>query len=259
MKRVLPQHAGGVLLALCLIMSAATAPALAQTSADGIPLPEHPRPDFERTSWLNLNGTWGFRFDSTDVGASEAWYAEGADFPKEITVPFPWGAPLSGVEDEAEIGWYAREVEVPEDWSGQRVFLVVGAADWETTAWLDGQELGSHEGGYTPFAFELTEHVRPGEPQRLTLRVDDRDRAFKLEGKQGYGNARGIWQTVYLEARGDVPLSTLHFTPDLAESAVVVEAALLEPAPDEPHARPPLFSPATSRTFPSPFPKAPRR
>ena len=122
---------------------------------------------------------------------------------------------------------------MPQDWSGERVFLVVGAADWETTAWLDGQELGSHRGGYTPFAFELTEHVRPGETQRLTLRVDDRDRDFKLEGKQGYGNARGIWQTVYLEARGEAPLSALHFTPDLANESVTVKAALLEPAPTD--------------------------
>lgn len=219
---------GAALLLFCLTAG----PAVAQMSAPGsIPLPEHPRPSFERSAWMNLNGTWHFRFDSVDVGASEAWYGE-ADFPQTITVPFPWGAPLSGVEDEAEIGWYAREIEVPEDWAGQRIFLVVGAADWETTAWLGGEQLGTHQGGYTPFAFELTEHVTPGTPQRLVLRVDDRERAFKLEGKQGYGNARGIWQTVYLEARGDVPLSTLHFTPDLANEAVIVEAALLEPAPD---------------------------
>jgi hypothetical protein len=85
--------------------------------------------------------------------------------------------------------------------AGQRVFLVIGASDWHTTAWLDGTKLGEHQGGYTPFEFELTPHVRPGTAQRLTLRVDDADRAFKLEGKQGYGNARGIWQTPYLEAR----------------------------------------------------------
>ena len=216
------------LLALGLFPAATAAQ---EVAADTIPLPEHPRPDFERDAWLNLNGTWDFRFDSTDVGTGEAWYSGEADFPEEILVPFPWGSALSGVEDEAEIAWYRREIMVPEDWNGERIFLVVGAADWETTAWLDGQELGTHQGGYTPFAFELTEHATPGTAQRLVFRVDDQERAFKLEGKQGYGNARGIWQTVYLEARGETPLATLHFTPDLADSSVLVEAALLEPAP----------------------------
>ncbi|MGI9174644.1 MAG: glycoside hydrolase family 2 protein, partial [Rhodothermales bacterium] len=217
-------------LLLLLLFPTATSAQEADASED-IPLPEHPRPDYERAAWLNLNGTWDFRFDSTDAGTSEAWQDGETDFPREITVPFPWGSALSGVEDEAEMGWYAREITVPSDWNGQRVFLVVGAADWETTAWLDGQELGTHQGGYTPFAFELTEHVTPGAAQRLVFRVDDRERAFKLEGKQGYGNARGIWQTVYLEARGAAPLASLHFTPDLADSSVLVEAALLEPAP----------------------------
>src|SRR5262249_27384892 len=54
---------------------------------------------------------------------------------------------------------------------------------------------------------------------------------FKLEGKQGYGNARGVWQTPYLEARGTAALASLHFTPDLDARKVAVEADLLEAAP----------------------------
>ena len=76
-------------------------------------------------------------------------------------------------------------------------------------------------------------HARPGTPQRLTLRVDDKDRAFKLEGKQGYGNARGLWQTPYLEARGTTTLAAVHFTPDLAAKKVTVQADLLEAAPQD--------------------------
>src|SRR2546430_8184027 len=56
---------------------------------------------------------------------------------------------------------------------------------------------------------------------------------FKLEGKQGYGNARGIWQTPYLEARGAVPLRLLHFSPDIDRKRVMVTAGLLERAPRE--------------------------
>jgi hypothetical protein len=198
-----------------------------------IPLPEHPRPDFERPAWVNLNGTWKFRFDPGDEGLAQTWQGGEVDFPLAITVPFPWGSPLSGVPDRAPIAWYARTIEIPSAWEGRRVFLVIGAADWKTTAWLDGQKLGEHEGGFTPFEFELTRLARPGKPQRLTIRVDDVDRVFKLEGKQGYGNVRGLWQTPYLEARGTAALATLHFTPDIDAKKVTVDARLLEAAPQD--------------------------
>jgi hypothetical protein len=196
-----------------------------------MPLPEHPRPDFERSQWINLNGAWQFRFDPTDEGVSSDWPAGSVDFDKSILVPFSWGAPLSGVEDEADIGWYARAIEVPMEWREHRVFVVVGAADWHSTIWLDGTLVGEHRGGYTPFSLELTDFVTPGEPQRLVIRVDDTPQVFKLEGKQGYGPARGIWQTPYLEARGGTPLEDLQFAPDVAAGKVSVTARLLEPAP----------------------------
>ncbi len=180
---------------------------------------------------MNLNGAWAFQFDSLDVGRQEGWSGGEVDFRRTITVPFSWAAPLSGMTDEADVGWYARTITIPQDWAGRRVFLVVGAADWHTTAWLDGQALGEHRGGYTPFEFELTARAKPGTAQRLVLRVDDTAHPFKLEGKQGYGPARGIWQTPYLEARGDAPLDALHFIPDIDAEKVTVTAHLLDPAP----------------------------
>ncbi len=108
---------------------------------------------------------------------------------------------------------------------------MVGASDWHTTAWLDGHRLGEHQGGYTPFAFDLTPYVQYDSPQQLVLRVDDTPHPFKLEGKQGYGRAAGIWQTVYLERRPAVALETVHFTPDVDGSQVVVDVSLDRPAP----------------------------
>jgi beta-galactosidase/beta-glucuronidase len=196
-----------------------------------IPLPEHPRPDFERVDWSNLNGDWSFRFDAENVGLDNQWFRDAASFTSRIVVPFSWGAPLSGVPDQADVGWYARTIKIPESWAGKRVFLVIGAADWETRAWLDGRQIGTHRGGYTPFEFELTPQIVCGDPYLLVLRVDDSAHEFKLEGKQGYGPARGIWQTPYLEARGSVPIETVHFTPDLAGEKVKVDATLSGPAP----------------------------
>ncbi|MEZ4699904.1 MAG: glycoside hydrolase family 2 TIM barrel-domain containing protein [Rhodothermales bacterium] len=201
--------------------------ALAQTT---IPLPEHPRPDFERPQWLNLNGSWSFRFDAEDAGLADGWHTGGVAFPLTINVPFPWGSNLSGVPDGADIGWYARDLTAPADWAGQRVFLVIGAADYHTTIWLDGHQVGEHEGGYTPFSAELTAHLRPGSAQRLVVRVDDVRRDHQLYGKQGYGNARGIWQTPYLEVRGRTPAEFVHFAPDIDRDRVTATVRLLEPA-----------------------------
>ncbi len=191
---------------------------MSRSVSDSIPLPEHPRPDFQRSEWLNLNGSWQFWFGQQDSGK------------REIVVPFSWGSPLSGVPDSGDIGWYARTITVPEAWRGRRVFLVFGASDWRTTAWLDGHKVGEHQGGYTPFSFELTQ-ARPGASQQLVVRVDDTPHSFKLEGKQGYGKARGMWQTVYLEARGGDPLEYVHFTPSADLAGVGVDVRLLEPAP----------------------------
>jgi hypothetical protein len=195
-----------------------------------IPLPEHPRPDFQREQWVNLNGRWAFRFDKENVGLDENWFGREQQFPQRITVPFSWGSKLSGVEDEADIGWYRRVITVPEEWDGSRVFLVIGASDWHTTAWLDGVPLGEHRGGYTPFSLDLTPAVKFGRKQRLVIRVDDTPHPFKLEGKQGYGRAAGIWQTAYLEVRPAVALETVHFTPDIHGKKVDVEVMLDGPA-----------------------------
>ena len=129
-------------------------------------------------------------------------------------MPFPWGSELSGVKDKADIAWYQRTITIPVAWKNKRTFLTVGASDWETTIWLDGILVGSHQGGYTPFSFELTPHLNYGQQQKLIVRVDDKRRDFTLYGKQGYGNARGIWQTVYLEARGKEYIDAVHFRPD---------------------------------------------
>lgn len=200
-----------------------------QTS-EVIPLPEHPRPDFQRELWQNLNGTWDFRFDPANLGEKEQWFNNTEKFDRRIVVPFPWGSKLSGVENGAEIGWYSRGIEIPSEWEGKKVFLVFGASDWITTAWLDGQLLGTFKGGYTPFEFDLTPHIRKGQKQQLAVRVDDSPFPFKLEGKQGYGQAKGIWQTVYLDARGGSFIKTIHFTPDIDQHKVTVKVTSSQPA-----------------------------
>ena len=187
-----------------------------------IPLPEHPRPDWERTEWMNLNGEWDFGFAF-------------GKYDRKILVPFGWGSPLSGVKDEGDIGYYRRSVTVPAAWKGKRVFVVVGAADHTTECTFAGEALGKHSGGYTPFEYELTDFVKWGEAQTLEFKIWDpspkiAQSGHYLYGKQGYGNARGIWQTVYLEARGDTYLECACFVPRIEDGRVFVDVRLGAPA-----------------------------
>lgn len=195
------------------------------------PLPEHPRPDWERAQWMNLNGVWRFGFgDKPEC------------LDREIVVPFGWGTPLSGVETgrTETKGFYRRELTVPESWRGRRIFVVVGASDWETRLWIDGIYLGCHQGGYVPFEFEITPFVKFGERQILDVAAMDDigcreggvKRDGRLYGKQGYGDVRGIWQTVYLEARSGNYLEHVHFLPDLQRGGVTVKAQLAMPVRD---------------------------
>lgn len=188
-----------------------------------IPLKEHPRPDFQREMWLNLNGLWDFRFDRQNAGENEKWYEKSESFDRKILVPFPWGSKLSGVENEADIAWYKRQIEIPSEWDGKRIFIIFGASDWITKVWLDGNPLGSYQGGYTPFEFEITPYIKKGLKQDLVVRVDDSPFPYKLEGKQGYGQAKGIWQTVYLEARGKNFIRSIKCTPDIDKAIVTIK------------------------------------
>ena len=188
---------------ILLLLTGLSFCALAQKNQ---PLPEHPRPDLQRDQWLNLNGYWDFTFDSSLTAPSR--------YAKKILVPFPWGSPLSEVKDEADVAWYHKEIKIPATWTGKRIFINIGASDWETSIFLDGVQIGKHQGGYTPFDAEL-KGVKPGSVHQIAVRADDKRRMFTLYGKQGYGNARGIWQTVYLEARGQNFVDHYAVNPDI--------------------------------------------
>lgn len=213
-----------VLKRLFLGFMAVTFITVSLAAREQIPLPEHPRPDFERADWINLNGTWNFTFDEAIAkNAVEQNRMNGFDL--KIQVPFGWGSKLSGVENKADKGYYGRSATIPESWKGKRIYLIVGASEWETKAWINGTLLGEHQGGYTPFEFELTEYIEFGKPQNIFISADDTP-ANRLDGKQGYGNVRGIWQTVYLEARGNNFFECVHYSPDVGRSVVKVEAML---------------------------------
>ncbi len=204
-----------------LIVTTITASVLTgiATANSFVPRPEHPRPDFERAQWLNLNGVWEFAFDPNDAGINERWFTPNAkSFPLRIVVPFPWESKLSGIErkDYKGIAWYRRNFVVPKEWQGKRIWLCFGAVDWHATVWLNGEKVGEHEGGYSEFRFDVTDKVRFGEPNLLVVRVADFTDHETPIGKQvewWYTSTSGIWQTVWLEATGQVCIKKFRIIP----------------------------------------------
>jgi hypothetical protein len=180
-----------------------------------------------------LNGTWDFDFDPGNVGLQENWVAS-HNYSRKIRVPFPWQSELSGIYDVKYQGaaWYQREISVPASVKSRRVFLIFGAVDWQATVWIDGKQVAEHEGGYAPFEVELTDVLKPGKPARLTVRAYDVTDPETPTGKQTgwYTPSGGIWQSVYLEYRGESYVKHAHITPDIDNSRVEFDCRIETPA-----------------------------
>jgi hypothetical protein len=168
--------------------------------------PEHPRPDFERSQWISLNGQWDFGFDDKLTG-----------FSGKINVPFCWQSELSGIKEMHETtGWYRKTFRIPPEWSGKHAWLHFDAVDEEAHVWVNGKDLGTHHGGYSPFEFDLNQVAKPGENATVVVRVVDNTDQELPVGKQTpdwYTYTSGIWQTVWLEARPEHYIKTFALTP----------------------------------------------
>ena len=208
-----------------------------------MPRPEYPRPQFVREAWLNLNGPWAFAFDPGLSGEERGLPAgEGPDrgrtgFIREIVVPFCPESALSGIADvDFHLGvWYRRTVRVPEEWSGQRVLLHVGACDHDARVWVNGRQAGWHSGGFTPFALDVTSLLARGDNAVVIEARDDTRSPLQAGGKQcpdyysrgcHYTRTTGIWQTVWLEPVPDTYLGHARLTPDLAGGVLRIDATI---------------------------------
>ena len=155
---------------------------------------------------------------------------------REIVVPFPFEARLSGLGLAGEIHErlrYSRSFGVPEDWRGRRVLLHFGAVDWRATVSVDGRQVGEHTGGYTHFALDLGE-LDPSVEHELVVDVEDPAEGFQMRGKQRsgggiwYTRTTGIWQPVWLEAVPQVHVRS--FDVDAAaDGTVLVRVETSEP------------------------------
>jgi len=200
-----------------------------------IPRPEYPRPQFVRPDWLNLNGEWEFEIDAGDSGLDRG--LRDRKLEGKILVPFCPESKLSGVEhtDFLPAVWYRREAAIPKLWKNRRVLLHFQAVDYDATVWVNGQEVGRHRGGFTPFTCDLSRVVKAGEKAVIVVRARDYRDIPLPRGKQCpqyknvgclYTRTTGIWQTVWLEPVPESALLRPRLTPDVGNSLIRLDQPL---------------------------------
>ncbi|SDB55127.1 Glycosyl hydrolases family 2 [Pseudobutyrivibrio sp. YE44] len=180
-------------------------------------LQEYPRPQLQRDSYINLNGTWDYRV----IGAQAKVVASGP-----IEVPFSPEAKLSGTEKHIllpeETLEYSKKFTMDKLKKSKLLILHFGAVDQVAQVSLNGINLGMHEGGYTSFSFDITDYVVEGENELKVKVRDYTDRVGYARGKQSlqpcgmwYSAQSGIWQTVWMEWVPEAYVTKLIMTPDI--------------------------------------------
>ncbi len=200
--------------------------------------PEHPNPQFMRSSWMNLNGQWQFEIDHGNSGQSQGFYEPEKAFPQTIRVPFCPESKLSGIayKDFMRAVWYKRDFEITPAQLQGCVMLHFGAVDYEATVYINGVKCGSHKGGYVSFALDITPYIKAG-TNTVTVHAEDDTRNRRIpSGKQSdrfesygcfYTRTTGIWQTVWLEFLPKAYIKKVKYTTDIENGVLHIAAELV--------------------------------
>lgn len=199
------------------------------------PLPEYPRPQMVRAEWKSLNGLWEYSIIPKGEQIPEK-------FQGKILVPFAVESALSGVgkpvgPDNAL--WYRTTFQVPSGFKGKNILLHFDAVDWESDIYINGTKVGSHQGGYDPFSFDITASIKGNNPVILEMKVTDPvDKGPQPRGKQvlkpsgiWYTSVTGIWRTVWIEAVPKTYISRFMQVPDIDKQylSLVVDVSNNQP------------------------------
>lgn len=197
-------------------------------------LSKYPRPDLVRENFIDLTGIWKIEFDPKNIGIKKRWFEKNF-FTKEIKVPYPVESPASGInlKNPPFIFWYAKEFSLDEKFPKDKILLNFAAVDYKATVYLNGNYLGEHIGGYTPFSFEIEKFLK--ENNLLILRCEDRKSPSQIRGKQTflkkpflvfYTAVSGIWQPVWIESAGKIYLKNYKLNPDFERKKIIFEITL---------------------------------
>jgi beta-glucuronidase len=121
---------------------------------------------------VDLSGFWDLRFDPEGQGSQLGW-AGGFTGGRPVAVPASWNDQFEDWRDYLGDTWYQTRFDLPWGWAAerQRIVLRFSSVNYLADVWLNGVQLGQHEGGHLPFEFNVTPHVRP-EGNMLVVRVE---------------------------------------------------------------------------------------
>jgi beta-glucuronidase len=157
---------------------------------------------------VDLNGSWRFRIDRNEEGQAQGWDTTLPRGTEVVHVPHTWN--LGRYDDYEGVAWYFRSLELSPAIRGQHVELHFAATFYQSHVWLNGKLLGTHEGGHTPYWFDISSALRPGD-NFLAVELDNRPTAqtipgFALRLREGHriwydwwhygGLVRDVWLTI---------------------------------------------------------------
>lgn len=172
----------------------------------------------------NLESGWQLLADQegklkiSDINSAQGW--------RDVRVGLSWNAQFADMRDYMGVAWYRTTFDAPQLQDGRHALLKFGAVDYFCEVFVNGKQVGEHEGGYTPFTFDVTDALKPG-ANELVVRVvdppmDERENRARFpqmmyneipHGKQNwYVQTGGIWQAVTLEIKPKIYIEQIHVT-----------------------------------------------
>ncbi|EOQ98381.1 glycoside hydrolase, family 2 [Leptospira wolbachii serovar Codice str. CDC] len=185
---------------------------------------EYPRPQLERESYINLNGEWELTHSKLGNGP-KAHY--------KINVPFSPETKASGLgnfilQPNEEL-FYKREFDLSSEFLKDITLLHFGAVDYSCICYINGKEVGAHKGGFLPFYFDISQHIKIGKNEIQLTVTDPTDTGTQSRGKQKlkrggiwYTPQSGIWQTVWLESVTKDYIKDIKITPNIDTKSVEI-------------------------------------
>ncbi|MEN7974047.1 MAG: beta-glucuronidase, partial [Verrucomicrobiota bacterium] len=138
---------------------------------------------------LDISGIWDFQADPDEIGAANGWF-NGLPEPRPMAVPGSWNEQYEDIYNYFGLSWYLKRAYIPKSWQGDRVFIRVGSACYFGTVLVNGQEIGSHEGGHLPFAFDITDHIKWSAENVIAISVENELKPTRVpSGNMGVGGA----------------------------------------------------------------------
>lgn len=210
----------------------------------------------ETVSEIDLSGQWHYKLDPENVGEVQNW----AELKFKNTLRLPGTLEDNNIGDSlvhepkmdqatlsalhrkhSYIGsaWYQREVIIPDDWEGKYIELKLERVLWESTVWVDGEEVDVQESLVAPHRFDLSDFLSPG-THLLSIRIDNRNKypninvyseTYPDEDMQSLAHAysnhtqvkwNGILGDLVLNASNSARINNVQVYPNLKKSNIIL-------------------------------------